>query len=387
MYRNKRHMKKLLFIFSLLLLIADTVPVFAQEIPYIDVIKKYTDTTGHGTNCPDSKKDKKGNCNPACCKTNDDCKSNGPDQTCEIQNGECGSGTSCLDPHDPTQACVAEGKKDKYGNYNPACCINDTDCPGDQTCTIGNNFCKSGNSCDPNGHRTSTTPPGTPSNGSPSNGGSSTTPPNSGPASGRYKTTFDNFPYYCQGDDEWRWINGLDQSGCGPTSLAMIITKFGIPMIPPQVDTILHQNLWRSGSNGLSNIVGAISSSWFKNQLGFVVGPDLVSNGEIDVNRAKTFLNQGYLIIGSAKVIEGSTKNYTCGGGCTGTYANHPLDHMMVIDQVDSRNKVRVRDSSNCIWPSKKINPNNGQEVLDDKFLFRPAYQINFFAYPVKRNQ
>lgn len=364
-------MKKILFIFALVILISGIVPVYAQDTnPYIDFLKKYINATGHGTNCPDGKKDKNGNCNPACCKTNDDCKANGPDQTCEIQNGECGSGTSCLDPHDPTQACVAEGKKDKYGNYNPACCSSDTDCPGDQTCTIGNNFCKSGNSCDPNGHRSTTTQPSTPSNG-----GSTTTPPNSNPPTGLYKTRLDNFTYYCQGDNRWRDIHGLDQAGCGPSSTAMVISHFGILMSPPQVDAIYQQNKWRVNPDDGSMEIAAITSPWFKNQLGFTVGEELVHNGALDINLAKTYLQQGYLIIGSSD-------DFPCGGGCTDTYANHSLKHIVVIDYIDNNGRVRVRDPSNCVWGRQAAN--NGEEVLEDRFLYRPAYQISKYAYPVK---
>lgn len=370
MYRIKRYMKKLILVFISLIIIGKISPVFAQGYnPYIDFFKKFYEATGHGTNCSDSKKDKNGQCNPACCKTNEDCQSNGPDQSCTIQNGECSSGNSCFNPHDPTQACVNEGKKDKYGNYNPACCLADTDCPGDQPCSIGNNFCKSGNSCDPNGHRTSTTQPSTPSNG-----GSPNNSPNPGTSTGKYKTSLDDFPFYCQGDNDWQKLSnntytGINGAGCAPTSFAMIITKFGLPMTPIEVDNKFVSEGWRQRLNGASRVWGgALASNWFQKELGFKIGPNLVYGGRLDINQAQQALQEGNLIIASSA-------RFPCGAGCVSP--GTPIDHVFVIDKVDN-NMVRVRDPSNCQWFS-------GEESLAQQYLYRPPNQIDFFAFPVKK--
>ena len=288
---------------------------------------------------------------------------------------------NCVKPDDVIQACLAEGKRNKAGQIDPACCLINEQCeanrkPGDpvQTCTIGNDFCKSGFSCDD--HKTNS--PG--ANPAPTTA-SSNPNPTSMTAPTRANTQRDNFSYYCQGNNEWRDKHNLDQAGCGPTSMAMLLTHFGINMNPWEVDNIFRQNRWRACDDCGTSMQAILTNRTYSGyqwitSYGFTIGPNLATSQGINIEEAKRHLNNGYIIVASSN-------NFRCGGGCTDQYAGRSLSHIFLVDNIDDRGKVRVRDPSNCIWPRNASN--NGDEVWEDYHLYRNASEINFYAYPVKK--
>lgn len=156
-----------------------------------------------------------------------------------------------------------------------------------------------------------------------------------------------NLVYYCQGDPKWNGDNYPEfgsgntcmlQAGCGPTSLAMIISTFGPTMTPVDVDRVFQSNGWRVGCDAGSSYGEAIFSSWFSG-LGFTVGPNVAAGGQPDLQLMKQFIDQGNLIINGAD-------NYPC-LGCINP--GEPVGHIFVIDDVDVVGKrVHTRDPNNC---------------------------------------
>lgn len=268
----------------------------------------------------------------------------------------------CLTPEQLLNKCSAIGKIDKNGNYNPACCLTNEQCQANgplQTCDIPNDFCNSGSSCNDHGQPV----------------------PTSDLRDVNPERSLDNFPYYCQGDNRWRYEGGLDQAGCGPTSMSMVLRYFGYNESPPSVNRVFLNNGWRAsiyaGSAMQPLLLGTIqqSQAWLE-QYHLKVGPNLVGANGFNIDSAKTHLSQGALIIASSQ-------NFRCGGGCTADYTGKKIDHIFVIDKIDDRGRVRVRDPSNCIWPANA--PYQGTEVWADYHLYRFPNEVNYYAYPVKK--
>lgn len=119
-------------------------------------------------------------------------------------------------------------------------------------------------------------------------------------------TTSKNFIYYCQNDYKYCDIDG---SGCGVTTTAMIFSNFGIKMTPPQAADIFKARGYRQCGTG-SNMGSAINGYYKEQGFAHVL---LLSNKPIgdhvagvprpglDLVRAKNYLNNGYLIIGSTE--------------------------------------------------------------------------------------
>jgi len=64
--------------------------------------------------------------------------------------GGGGSGTAgqCTDKDgNPGQTCTNTNKCNIAGGCDPACCVTNGDCPGNQVCSIPNGYCKGGKSC------------------------------------------------------------------------------------------------------------------------------------------------------------------------------------------------------------------------------------------------
>ncbi len=140
-----------------------------------------------------------------------------------------------------------------------------------------------------------------------------------------------NFVLYCQSDPAWSNICGLGWAGCGPTTMAMILTYFDQPITPPEVDQIFQSRgspRWRycSEDSG-SNMVEAIST--LLPERGFTVKL-LTGSTYLDLNQAKDYLNNKYLIIGSVK------------------------KHIFVVDGVDiTNNTVHLQDPDvKCTQPN-----------------------------------
>ncbi len=175
-----------------------------------------------------------------------------------------------------------------------------------------------------------------------------------------------NLTYYCQGDSKWgdpKYACGVGQVGCGPTSIAMIFSFFGDNRTPLEVfETYKTNNLLSCGSGSFPSAV----NSWLKTQ-GYEVGPDLGSSGELDAVAAKTYLDKGYLILGSSNSFKGQT-------GST-------FGHIFVVQNVDpNTNTFIMRDPENCNYgPGTELTQNNVQPIISSKI---PNWA---YAYPIKR--
>lgn len=302
---------------------ANTSFVYAQsnELPGFDFLKKFVELANkyNSTNCPDSLKDQTG---------------------------------KCLDFNQIAQRCWIEDKKDKDGNYDPACCRINDQCPTGQTCSVGNNWCKSGFSCNPN--TAPTTSPQSPT-ANPQNPAPTTTTQQ--PTGGNSAEFTGNFKYFCQGDPKWR-DNGcgnprdLTFNGCCPTSVAMAAATLGVNTDPVQVDKMFRANNLRScggycvlASNDAHNNKLYVENWLNSNNL--KVGIDLVTfrpeanTGVFNCELAKQALNAGNILLAYSGT-------YKCGKSC-GAATQYFSGHAFIIDKVwcDS-NEIRVRDPSNC---------------------------------------
>lgn len=180
-----------------------------------------------------------------------------------------------------------------------------------------------------------------------------------------------NFVYYCQGNTAWATTCTLGQAGCGPTTLAMVLSSFGIPnSTPPEVDRIFNNNRWRvCGNYPTANMPGILSSSWLSG-LGFDIGPNLVNNNVLNVTMAKDYLDQGYLIVGSSKA-------YPC-ANCRSALT---VDHIFVVDAVDLTTNpamVDIRDPNNCSYA-------DGDDENPAKRVKKVSDFPWYYAFPIKK--
>jgi hypothetical protein len=128
--------------------------------------------------------------------------------------------------------------------------------------------------------------------------------------------------FYCQGDPKWSGTCFLAAAGCGPTSMAIVLSSFGDTMTPPEVDAIFQRRGWRPCDDAGSKMPAAIQT--LLPEMGYTYK---YLNGEEPLNLqvAKEYLEKGYLIIGSV------------------------FPHIFVVDGVDvANNKVHLRDPANC---------------------------------------
>lgn len=150
-----------------------------------------------------------------------------------------------------------------------------------------------------------------------------------------------NFVYYCQGNPAWSGECSLGSAGCGPTSVAMVLSSFGVNMTPPQVDQVYRDpsHMWRTCSDDNSFTQTALQSSWLSS-LGFTVAKIEVANGILDANTAKNYLDNGYLLIGSSD-------KFPIVSLLPGTYPFQ--SHIFVVDQINlADDTVDIRDPNNC---------------------------------------
>jgi hypothetical protein len=167
-----------------------------------------------------------------------------------------------------------------------------------------------------------------------------------------------NFVFYCQWDPQWRSTCVIDKprcteaiwggttctykdTACGPTSMAMIMSSLGVPTKPTETGAAFVQNNAFTCEVG-SNLSVVMQSSWFSDK-GFMIGPGLIKPDGLDLSKAKEFLDNNYLIIGSLS-----------------RYIGGKFDHIVVIDKVDlTAGSFRFRDPNNC-----QQNGEEGSEVL-----------------------
>jgi len=131
------------------------------------------------------------------------------------------------------------------------------------------------------------------------------------------------FTFYCQADPQWNSPNyncAMKDAGCGPTSMAMVLTYFGNTMNPQEVDQIFGSRKWRTCGNNESLMPAAIQT--LLPEKGYDVEALSVP---LNLTKAKEYIEKGYLIIGSVSI------------------------HIFVIDEVyPERNAFRQRDPITC---------------------------------------
>lgn len=169
--------------------------------------------------------------------------------------------------------------------------------------------------------------------------------------------TSGGFVHYCQNDPQWEKNPrcAMSASGCGPTSIAMVLSTLGAvcnggQCTPDVVDKLMASNGQRDAS---CNSVIRFDVQWFK-ALGMEAGPNLAPNGKFNYEKAKEAIDRGALIIGSSAVAPSCNCN-----------------HIFVVQNVDPVSKtIQVRD------PICK----NGKEV-DYNNLYQNIGWL--YAYPL----
>ncbi len=128
------------------------------------------------------------------------------------------------------------------------------------------------------------------------------------------------YVFYCQGDPQWGRICDLASAGCGPTTMAMVLSAYGDTITPPDMDSIFRQRGWRACGDKPSYMQSAIQN--LLPEMGYEYH---ALGAPLNLQRAQEFLNAGYLIIGSTN------------------------GHIFVIDGVDpAQNILRLRDPGRC---------------------------------------
>lgn len=179
-----------------------------------------------------------------------------------------------------------------------------------------------------------------------------------------------NFIYYCQGNSSYQ-SHYLGKAGCGVTSAAMVLSTFGLTNYGPlEVDDIFQRNGWRPGYSSGSNMSSFRQSQWLKD-LGFEAGADMVTAGLFNAEKAKEYIDNGSLIIGSSK-------SYPC-ANCVQSGAL--VDHIFVVDNVDlSTNPptVSIRDPNNCEYGDGNVERQSNRIKKINDFSW-------YYAFPLKK--
>lgn len=171
-----------------------------------------------------------------------------------------------------------------------------------------------------------------------------------------------NFVFYCQKDLKWSGTSyaceTIGYAGCGPTSLAMVLSSFGLNYDPVQTASLISKYAVCQGGTLMERI---LQDNGFLASIGLEAGRTLTNAGKLDLQRAKESINKGELIIGS------SASFPSCGCG-----------HIFVVQDVDLiAQTVLIRDPINC--------SNNGIENTGNRIY--PANTPNWswqYAYPVR---
>lgn len=146
-------------------------------------------------------------------------------------------------------------------------------------------------------------------------------------------------PFYCQGDSRWANNCSMGQAGCGPTSLSMAISAFGLTMDPPAVDKVWRDRKWRGCNSENSFAERAITSDWLPS-MGFKVSPNLAYNNILDLAQARQYIKNGFVIVASSH-------RYPCVNCKSVPY----ISHVFVVDDVDEKlAQVSIRDPNNCSY-------------------------------------
>jgi hypothetical protein len=127
----------------------------------------------------------------------------------------------------------------------------------------------------------------------------------------------DNSIHYSQ-NKQWAndgiWNSG---SGCGPTTMAMVLSRFGEKITPDEVSKIfVKEGIKAPGYT--DTYMRGLGMAWLEKTKGYEV-IKLSDGGSIDLERAKSLIDQGYLIIASSEITP---------------WLNYNIDHIFGIEDI-----------------------------------------------------
>ena len=96
-----------------------------------------------------------------------------------------------------------------------------------------------------------------------------------------------NKVFYSQADPLYQNSCDMTGSGCGPTSMAMILSSFGDTITPTAMDDVFRQRGWRGCGSG-STMVTAITTYLPERGYTYVNLP--ISGGQLNLQKAKEYL-------------------------------------------------------------------------------------------------
>lgn len=170
--------------------------------------------------------------------------------------------------------------------------------------------------------------------------------------------------FYCQGDPQWNDGCNIAYEGCGPTSLAIILSAYGDNSDTPNVVDKDLQSMGQRTCGGVTLWTFLDPDySPVANHYGLAVtAVKIDADKGLDVNNALSFLNNGYLIVGESL-------NFPCSGGA---FTNCP--HIFVIKDVDPF-KYYLKDPQGCSYSTGAIFPQQ-QTWNRDAIPFYAAYAV-----------
>jgi hypothetical protein len=74
-----------------------------------------------------------------------------------------------------------------------------------------------------------------------------------------------DFVFYCQADPKWHNACDIWYAGCGPSSLAMVASTFGVPVTPTEMDQAFRESGARVCGDVGSSLPTFFNSNWLQN--------------------------------------------------------------------------------------------------------------------------
>ena len=177
---------------------------------------------------------------------------------------------------------------------------------------------------------------------------------------GDYNSVINGFPYYNQGVEPWKSTSygtfggehkTLGGSGCGPTSMAMVMKSYGLNVTPKDVADYALANGFYKGNGtdrGLYASVGTAN--------GLTVSPEIAGNDRATV---ESYLKQGIPLVNS------QTKGHFAQGR-----------HIISIVGIDNNGNYYVNDPS---WE-------NGRKRSLHSWKPEEVYKLSNYFYAVSKN-
>ncbi len=152
-----------------------------------------------------------------------------------------------------------------------------------------------------------------------------------------------NARFYCQVDSQWNNACNVNYDGCGPTSVAMVTSSFGINYNPVQMSYIFRDvgaKTCNSGDDSNRNYIGWLKSNGFD-----VISVPNDQSGNLNLSEAAKYIDTGYIILGSS--LAAPCPPHPPAWGCKPPKTT--VSHLFVVDGVNpSGNSIAVLDPINC---------------------------------------